>query len=675
MGLSSEFAALTTFRKFCNEGKDIYDVIQEFILFILVDEAYSVFDAVRIKEDVNTEFALNVPLSVIKEALKRLLKNGFIKKEIEEGFLCCIIQELFDEIEQNIKEYREEKKIHNYIKKNLIEYVKRRAPHRGYSEELIFNVFRSLILGNDDLPIDESKLIKIVGTFILKQTNDNPLFSTSWDLVKSSIIIKEGLLYNSDIISQKIKHLTIYLDMEILFDGEGYNGTVYKNLFTTFFDYIECLKDKGCQIELKYFEETHNEIDFYFKKALEIFDNRGSMYPETTAMIDIVSGCKNRTDIIEKKEKFFHFIDKKNISIDYTNIYKKEKHKYPLRRDINGSGTTTENHNETLFPLEYIKTLKRGKIDHKLTETNYIFATRTSHLLRISKNERTHKDEISLAVNTDYLINNFWVISGDGLGGNAGFTNTVSYVQRILSEEKRKEIIDEYKKLKNEEGSQDPELIRKKVLALKAIENKPEQMTSTSFDYDDIDEEINDLLKSKETLSEVRSEHKKVQRNLEVQVKETSKIIKEKVKIEEENSSLKNIIIKQRRNLQKEIDALYLNKQAIDDDANLIKNKWIHRIKIYSLLFMILSDIFIGYKIIVNWDILESWITVFTLLIPPTFIYFCFIIISKKVKLSNIFKRLEDSILNKYISKLSLKRNFDIKEIEEKEKELLELNI
>lgn len=688
MNLSSEFAALVTFKKLFDEKKDIYDVIEDFILFVIVYEGYRCFDSAQITADVNDEFQLDIPSSVIKESLKNMISKKYIVRDNKNGYESIISEELETFLKAQIDEYEKDKEHHEIIKKELLNYVSNKACISYNSPEEVYNIFRDYVLGIDSFIDHNRDLVSAVGTFILKEIEENPSLSCRWDLIKSSIIIKEGLIYNNDILSNNIKNLTLFLDMEVLFDGEGYNGKIYQDLFLSLMTYINKLRDKGCTLHLKFFDDTEDRINAYFNKALDIFDNRSSLQPETTAMIDIVTGCHNRSDIADKKSKFFHFLDVNKIKIDYARAYKSEIDKYPLsisnctykdEFDFESSSDTQFNY---IYPLEYINILKRGSREKKISESKYIFVTRTKYLLDGADRERNSRNEVPLAVNLDYLINHFWVASGDGLGGQGGFSNTSSFVQRVLSDEKRKEIFKEYIKLKDNKDSLDDVLVKKRIAALRRIDSKPENMNSRSFDFG-IDEEINEMLESKQNLSIEIHEHKQTKDMLEKEQimsrrqkaknrKTHNKLLKQKKyskEKESENKQLKQLLDKSIDILKKDIDKLTNEQNKLD---SIICNKYKNRLLFYRLLFILLSVSYIISTIIFvpkYWDVLEpvTWV-----LSSSVFVLgYLFLAIRKKtLNIKLIVELIAKKLHMNLTEKIYMRNNFNIQDITQKQEEL-----
>lgn len=80
--------------------------------------------------------------------------------------------------------------------------------------------------------IDESngnKYQEEISSFIIKKTDDKKI-TEYLNSVREEVILYTGLNYNIDEIGSLKRDLTLYLDMEVLFDIYGYNGKVFQKL-------------------------------------------------------------------------------------------------------------------------------------------------------------------------------------------------------------------------------------------------------------------------------------------------------------------------------------------------------------------------------------------------------------------------------------------------------------
>lgn len=113
--------------------------------------------------------------------------------------------------------------------------------------------------------------------------------------------------------------LTIYLDTEHLFNLGGLNDSLYEKIFNEFYTLIQDINSssKTNLISLKYFEETQDEIDEYFDIAESIIlQGKKQLNPSKVAMINILNGCKDISDVLRKKSLFQTKIQTAGIQVE-----------------------------------------------------------------------------------------------------------------------------------------------------------------------------------------------------------------------------------------------------------------------------------------------------------------------------------------------------------------------
>lgn len=664
MNYCSEFAALTTFRKIVNANKNLYDLIDDFLIFSIIFNEYRSFDAEQIVSDINDEFNFQIPVSIIRDAIKRLRTKKYISLDQTGGYLNELPREVIKEYEQTIKEYADEKEENKTNNRELINYVKDKINNKPVDDLQILKVFRSLILGNNDYLSEDVDIVHYVGTFIIKKNEENSIPSESWELIKSSIIIREALLYNADILAEKFKNLGIYLDMEILFDGFGFNGSIYKQLYDDFKSLVNELNNHGCNISLLYFDHTNNDIEYYFQKALEIFDNRSSMWPETTAMQNILSNCRDRSSIIEKKAEFFQYIKSNDITMVSSNRLDEETKTIKMNKinDNDYGNDYIYRMSKSILPITYIKILRHSQRTIKLTDTSFIFATRTKIFLNYALEDRKTTNEIPLAVDTDYLISKLWVATGRGFGADKTPNSAVSFVQRVLSNEKRREISQEYKRLLENKDNIDEPNLQIKIAALRQVKSAPENITSISFDVG-IDKEIQNLIDAKETLTLEKVKSEKLKKSLEKQMHLQE--LQEK-----KNESLNKKIQGQLDKLTVELSQKMQEKERLDIDAKGSTKKIQIIYKTFGIIVIILLSVLIIIFMPKNWQTVApwTWIIPFICVLFSTYLGAAFF--TKKFDLRKIIIKIDNSIQDQCLAKIYKKNNLDLNRIEEIKKEI-----
>ena len=328
---SSEFAALATFKCFSKNKKSMGHLLQDFVIFSIIYINIKVIDSEIIQKTLLNEFNFSIPKPVIKNILTNLLKCNYIKRN-EGHYIPNFSDEIKKSFTDAIELYDKEKLENEKNNDELISFVKNKNAKFKTTKE-VFDIFRSLILGEETISTENNELKNVIGEYIINKNKSNES-NLSWDIIKSSYVIREALIFNNNIVEEKIPELNIYLDMEVLFDLYNLNGTVYKDLFNDFFDLVKYINEKGNKISLGYFDYTREEIDRYFEKALFIYDNNDKETADTTAMRSIIyENVTERTDIQDKKIDFFDKlaslgikeINTTNLKIDFENEYKNKK--------------------------------------------------------------------------------------------------------------------------------------------------------------------------------------------------------------------------------------------------------------------------------------------------------------------------------------------------------------
>ena len=695
MNLSSEFAALCTFRAMLDENKSYDNLIDDFVEFSIIYNGYSNFDSPRIQKDILEEFNFDKPISIIKGSLRKFVLNGYLKRNEKDGFyMYAFSKEKESEFKKLIQDYEREKQSNEEENNKLFEYLQRKVELTDEIKSKSLDIFRSLILGIDDFHDDNKGLVESIGCYILQRNEQDSNLGKSWVLLKTSVIIREALLYDNDLITEKFKNLTIFLDMEVLFDCYGLNGSIYKQLFNDFYKLVEILNSKGCNIHLKYFDYTYEDIESYFSMALRIFDNRSVLYPATTAMENIVNGVSNRSLIIEKKAEFYNCIDCKGISkfLTYLYIDSAKKTKISGERDISEDNDAyVYRHEKGIMPLRLIKAMRRGSVNTKLTDVEFILMTRTRIFKQYALSDRKKANEIPLAVDTDYLVNRFWFACGKGLSDVSVDITSVPFIQRMLSEDKRMQIFQKFNELKAQENKSDIDIkdIKLRIQALKTIENLPESINANSFDQS-VEDEIEALLESKENLSFEKIEHEKTKNELKQQQEEKEAIslelekqIQEKNEVEsknrvyqEKNKNMEHKVDSILIEIETELSDLHKNKKQADETIPRKFRKYSLVIKIVCFLICLAIPFFIFFKVILpNWNEAEAWVSWFIPVVADIVLFFILYIFLKKIPTKeNLIKRIENKFYDKYQQRYYKKHNINIERIKklEEQKKLLE---
>lgn len=429
--------SLAVFRDLYNQKRDVYCVIAEFVKLAIVEKALSCFDLQQMVNVINQEYGFDLPVAVVKRALRKL---SFLK---EEKTLYTIKKDAVfnaDEIRKNTQNENDE---NQKVIDSLCEYVEGKTEKKLSMQEKaeLCNDFCSFII-EDTNP---SKYGEYISTFILERKDDN-IFVEQLNQIKQGIVIFVGLNYNVDFnaVDNLDTKLYIYLDTEIIFHMFGLNGELYKELFDEFFELVNEInkKTKTPIIKLRYFTENKEEIESYFRTAECIVRREAQLDPSKQAMCNIVNGCVEASQVVEKKTELFSMLNKKNIKLDSQEHYydKETNWKFLIESEhfynCEDIDIPEKDIDRKVKLLNYIS-IKRGyksqtifrNVGHILLSANKVTFT-----IAFDKNVR-NDNCVPLATSLSFLTNRFWMVLNKGLSNMSTLRsiNVITKAQIALS--------------------------------------------------------------------------------------------------------------------------------------------------------------------------------------------------------------------------------------------------
>lgn len=576
-------ASLAVFRDLYNQKKDIYCIIAEFIKLAIAEDALSTFNLQQMVNIIKQKYGFDLPIAIIKRALGKL---DFLNKDKSSYTIKKDITFDADEIRKNTQNEDAE---NQKVIESLHKYVENKLDKKLSTQETmeLCNDFCSFII--DDT--NSLKYGQYISQFIIEQSEDKALVS-QLNQIKQGVVIFVGLNYNADFntIDKLDTPLHIYLDTEIIFHMFGLNGDLYKNLFDEFYKLVQEInqKSKKTIIKLKYFAENKDEIDSYFKIAERIVRKEEQLNPSKQAMCNIVNGCFDATQIIEKKAELFKTLSDKNITIDtQEHYYDKEinwnfliesKSFYEYKDD----DTSEKDIDRKVKLLNYIS-IKRGYKNQSIFRT-------IGHIL-LSANKVTFNiafapsvkeaNNIPLATNLSFLTNRFWMSLNKGLSNLSTLNsiNVISKAQMALSARINDNVGKLFSQFIEDDkiGKFDTEKKKALLAELHKSTISPDDLNSNNADtYVDIlsINDINTFIAEKE-LSETKNQ--KALNNTIKQMEEMKELLKRTqeehdLQASEQNTIIKNAALKILSNRNKEEEEEY-KKQENDYIKELTKYK------------------------------------------------------------------------------------------------------
>ena len=476
----SVLASYVTYKElYANDSyRSAYQILAEFIKYVIASEEIYSFSIPELKKKIQDVFGFQLPNAVIKSAVKKI---DYIEKIQNREDYAVNRRNL--KVDLKFSKYKEKaEKENNILTERIIAYAEGKRQGGINRRDLIQELIAYLL--------DESnggKYQEDISAFILENSEDEELVK-QLNAIREGSILYMGLNCNITEIGSITHDLTLYLDMEILFDIYGYNGEVFESLANDLISLVKEANKTSKKIKLKYFKETKSEISDFFLAATEIVKT-GTYLRENVAMKAIVNGCRDSTDVSDKESDFFHELQYKyGIILDDTTNYYTEA---DYAANLEGSDSTDEEQQQSLHHLSNINKLRKNQIYHEYTNVGYLFVTETWKTLELAKriaDEIKEKQEdgdginiCRLAVDMSFLTNILWYKLNRGFGANnyPHNLNSVIKAKIVLANFISQSVTATYNKYKKEytEGTLTAEQMAGRLLGLKEKASKPEDIT------------------------------------------------------------------------------------------------------------------------------------------------------------------------------------------------------
>ena len=529
-------ASYVTYKELSNRGnyKSPYQILAEFIKYIIYEKKLYAFSIGEIKSRVENEFEFYLPDAVLKSALKKI---DFVTYDTT-GNYCVNVEKV--RVNGELKKYRNlAENTEISILEQLISFVEEKNYKLNNREK------KELMRAFGSYLIDESngnKYQEEISSFIIKKSDDKKI-TEYLNSVREGVILYTGVNYNIDEIGSLKKDLTLYLDMEVLFDIYGYNGEVFQGLALDLFKLARDANSKEKRIRLRYFEETKTEIDLFFAKAEEIVKGK-VLLKDNVAMKAITNGCQDVSDISDRKADFYT-----KLRYSY-GIIQDDRDSYYYKSDIAANLEWTFSEEEkkdqevqfAVKMISHINKLRNNKPFYEYTESEAIFITETRKIQEYSRkmvdlisNEiDSGKKMVGYAISMGMITNILWYKLSKGFGNN-DFPQNINSVLKakivlsnLISQNVSKKF-DECKKA-YQKGELDEQQLAARLLALREKAVKPEDINtdnledSLNFDSKHIERfeaerELHkaQLRQNKEQLEDYQSEIEKLKRTIQVE--------------------------------------------------------------------------------------------------------------------------------------------------------------
>jgi len=490
-----------------------YQLLREFINYIILADSLYSFSAVEMKNRLNSHFCFSIPEAVVKTALKNMpgatLKEGIYnisKTEVH-------ADELFEETKNESNEYE------TCIIQQLYEYIVSKTGNTMISKETLSQELTNFLV--EDVSSSSSKYSEFIGEFVLKNEQNKKLLE-GLNKIREGSILYMGLSYSIGETGSITKPLTLYLGTEILFSLVGYNGEIFQQFADDFFAQVRTANSgKTKKITLHYFSEIKKEIDEFFGTASEIVEGKKQCLLDKPAMKAITDGCHTAADIDVKKADFYHRLQYAFgiTEAPQDNYYGEEYFTSNLESfEYDDEEDKRKKKEMAVRLVSHINKLRNGNHFHSDIESEHIIVTNTKATLLISKelSENIKSTEgldtiCNFAISLDRITSLLWYKLGNSFSKNdfPSSVNAALKARIVLSASIARNADKEFAKIKKEyaDGLIDDAQVTARIITLR---NKP--ILPEDLQGDDIDE-IMDF--TPEYLSRYEEQVRKNQHDLE----------------------------------------------------------------------------------------------------------------------------------------------------------------
>ena len=385
--------------------KNQYFILAEFIKYLIVVKRLRGFSISKVMVLLQDEFDFDIPYAVVRAALNRIDELSHVKDDYT---VVSKIEAAEDFIGINQKAEQDSKSV---ITK-LVDFANRNDD--SIKLDLLEKEFVRYVL--DKRSIKENKYNELISKFFLSVENDDGI-QESIEQIREGNILYCGLNYNIIDIGSITEDLTLYLDTEVLFMLAGYDGELNKKVACDLTNLVRRANQRGTKIKLSYFDQVREEIDRFFSYACRVVS--GKAVASSRAMLSIVNGCDNESDVLDKQSDFY--IDMNNlygIRCDEHKDHYYDEDKHPFNLESIEDAKEDVDTQEAIQFISYINILREGEQFTDYTKSKHIIVTETRRLQEVSDQIR-EQGKCGYSLPLSKITNILWVKLGSEFGEKA----------------------------------------------------------------------------------------------------------------------------------------------------------------------------------------------------------------------------------------------------------------
>lgn len=449
-------ASLAVFRELYDDAdQDVYAIIVIFLNNIIRHNRLRSFRLREITGILNDTHGFNIPESVVKASLKRIesisLDNG--QYTLAEG----VVLEEHNGVDEK---YQETKTQNDIIHDSLFSFIESESDEPPDKEELVAAFFSYLL--DKSVPYEWSDYFD---AFIV-ENKGNVSFTGQLNKIKQGVILHTGLVYTPNLGDLGSWHteLVVYLEAEILFHSQDFNGELFKELFDDFYAYVRevntaSMKKRGTKlVRLRVFPESINIVNSLFSVAEYLIRDGRTVDPSKTAIVHIMSTCQSPSDVVQFRTRFFERLKAMGITIeepyDYTD---KDAYRFNLEdRSVVQKMTDQYGEEKVVYAmrmLSHVNVLRKGESCSGFENVGHILLTETNATINLAWHPSVKSQgHVPLATNLHFIINKFWFKLRKGFGSGAfpKSFDVITNAQMALSAKLSHSLSENYKKAKEQ---------------------------------------------------------------------------------------------------------------------------------------------------------------------------------------------------------------------------------
>ena len=484
-------ASVSILRALYDERRDIYDVLVEFINRTIANRSLSAFSSTECAQYLEEDFGLSLPEAIVKSCLKkRLVKAGQLR--LSHGKYGVLKKPIYSTEFQS--DFEEARNGYDEIINKIQDFCNNRGISGADKEDIEKSLESYLIR-----PDKSDRLSYEIAKFIIKFEKE-PGFKDKLNKIEEGLIIYTGIRYSPDLstLGNWRGSLVIFLDVEHLFNATGLHGILFKKLFDDFNSLVrEVNRGKGSgKIELRYLQETEDNVESFFYAAQKIVEGEGIIDPSKTAMVSICNGCSSASDVLMKKAEF-------TSKLSHLKIIPESRMDYYSVPQYNVEGTnvlenlTLELVDSKAEPKEIssmlkiftkVNVIRKGESEVGIDRVASIFLTESWLPQRIafSNHIRESRSAIPFATNIEFLTEKLWFKLNKGFGNSSikpiSFDSVIRAKMAISNQINKSisplynDLLDKYKK-----GKISKDILARAHNDIYNIKSKPEDVSNESI--------------------------------------------------------------------------------------------------------------------------------------------------------------------------------------------------